>query len=198
MLRYNVKYYNAFSAFILYAILRIYEAQIIWDTKLPHRQGRLMQIPSRFSIGVHICLCLEFFNQDSDFNRKRLEQGISISYCKKMTSEALAESVGVNSVIIRNLLSDLKNAGLVHIARGIGGAFLAKRASDISLLDIFSALHSAGDPESRLFRFHANPSQLCPLGKNIHHLLEGHFVGAQSALEQYLDSISLEALLKAL
>ncbi|WP_300806397.1 hypothetical protein [Helicobacter sp. UBA3407] len=43
-----------------------------------------MQIPSRFSIAIHICLCLEFFNEDSEFNANTNK-----THCKKMTSEAL-------------------------------------------------------------------------------------------------------------
>lgn len=59
-----------------------------------------MQIPSRFSIAIHICLCVEFFNQDSEFNKHRDKK-----HCKKVTGEVLAQSVGINSVIVRNILA---------------------------------------------------------------------------------------------
>ncbi len=150
-----------------------------------------MQIPSRFSIAVHICLCLEFFDADSETNRNRDK-----THCKKMTSEALADSVGVNSVIVRNILAQLKMAKLVHISRGSGGSKLAKKPQNISLLDIFNAVDSMG--ENGLFRFHTNPSELCPLGKNIHLLLDTHFEQAQKALESYLKNIKLIDLLKSL
>ena len=48
--------------------------------------------------------------------------------CTKVTSDMIAESVGVNPVIIRKTLSQLKKAGLIHVARGTGGAELAKRS----------------------------------------------------------------------
>ena len=73
-----------------------------------------MQIPSRFSIAIHICLCLEFFNEDSEFNTNTDK-----THCKKMTSEALADSVGVNSVIIRNILAQLKSASLVRYRKSV-------------------------------------------------------------------------------
>ena len=150
-----------------------------------------MQIPSRFSIAVHICLCLEFFDADSETNRN-----CNKTHCKKMTSEALAESVGVNSVIIRNILAQLKMAKLVNVSRGNGGSKLAKKPQNFSLLDIFNAVDSMG--ENGLFRFHTNSSKLCPLGKNIHLLLDIHFEQAQKALESYLENIKLIDLLESL
>lgn len=162
-----------------------------------------MQIPSRFSIAIHICLCVEFFNQDSSFNANTDKK-----HCKKMTGEALAESVGVNSVIVRNILASLKSAGLISIFRGSNGAKLSKNPSDISLLDIFYAVEStkkdlsqkrnAKEAHYKLFRFHANPSELCLLGKNIHNLLDSHFDNAQNALEAYFASVKLDSLLETL
>lgn len=177
-----------------------------------------MQIPSRFSIAIHICLCVEFFNEDSEFNKDSDKR-----HCKKMTGEALAESVGINSVIVRNILALLKNAGLISIFRGSNGARLAKSTTQISLLDIFYAVEST--PKSKdfltlkkeskesihkksaytkekigytLFRFHTNPNLLCPLGKNIHSLLDSHFIKAQRVLEEYLASVKLSDLLEEL
>lgn len=177
-----------------------------------------MQIPSRFSIAIHICLCVEFFNEDSEFNKDSDKK-----HCKKMTGEALAESVGINSVIVRNILALLKNAGLISIFRGSNGARLAKSATQISLLDIFYAVESTpknkdflkSEAKSKegihkesaytkekigytLFRFHTNPNELCPLGKNIHRLLDSHFIKAQRVLEEYLASVKLSDLLKKL
>ena len=49
-----------------------------------------------------------------------------------------------------------------------------------------------------LFRFHTNPNLLCPLGKNIHSLLDSHFIQAQRVLEEYLASVKLSDLLEEL
>ena len=68
-----------------------------------------MQISSRFTIAVHIFACINTF--ENDF---------------KITSDFLASSVNVNSVIIRKILSQLKSAGLVTVQRGSGGATIAK------------------------------------------------------------------------
>lgn len=104
-----------------------------------------MQIPSRFSIAIHICMCLEFFDEDSSFNAgKNTKQK---KHCKPMTGEALAQSVGAHSVIIRNILAQLKSANLIETRRGGSGARLAKSAKDISLLDIFNAVQSTKTSE---------------------------------------------------
>ena len=55
-----------------------------------------MQISSRFTLAVHILLCLDTFRDQY-----------------KVTSEFLAGSTNVHPVMIRKLLGQLKTAGLV-------------------------------------------------------------------------------------
>ena len=74
-----------------------------------------MQISSRFTIAVHIFACIDTFKDDY-----------------KITSDFLAASVNVNPVIIRKILSQLKNAGLVEVKRGSGGATIAKELEQIN------------------------------------------------------------------
>ena len=62
-----------------------------------------MQISSRFTIAVHILTCIKYF-----------EGHIFI------TSEFLAGSIGVNPVIIRQIIIKLKKAGIVKVGRGRG------------------------------------------------------------------------------
>ena len=68
-----------------------------------------MQIPSRFTIAVHI-LTLIAQNKGNE---------------TKLTSDLMAGSVGVNPVIIRKTLSQLKKADLISVQRGTGGATLS-------------------------------------------------------------------------
>lgn len=177
-----------------------------------------MQIPSRFSIAIHICMCLEFFDALSESNAKKPPS--KKRHCKPMTGEALAESVGAHSVIIRNILAQLKSANLIETRRGGSGARLAKSPSKISLLDIFNAVQSTKSSQTQasgaknsgaktaiksskstqssqnqLFRFHTNPNELCPLGKHIHGILDIRFLQAQSVLESYLSTVLLSDLM---
>ena len=82
-----------------------------------------MQISSRFTIAVHIFACIDTFQDDF-----------------KITSDFLASSVNVNPVIIRKILSQLRNAGLVEVQRGSGGASIARPLEEISFRDIYFAV----------------------------------------------------------
>ncbi|WP_024345887.1 Rrf2 family transcriptional regulator [Lacrimispora indolis] len=132
-----------------------------------------MQISSRFTLAIHIFACIETFEKDY-----------------KITSDFLASSTNVNPVIIRKLLSQLKTAGLLKIARGTGGATIAKPLKEITFLDIYHAVECIGYRE--LFHFHENPNPDCPIGGNIHHILDDKLQAVQNAMEKELESITLE------
>ena len=136
-----------------------------------------MQISSRFTVAVHIFACIHTFGGE-----------------RKVTSEFLAMSTNVNPVIIRKILSQLKAAGLVDIARGSGGATIAKPLCDINLLDIYNAVECVGG--GGLFHFHENPSEQCPVGRNIHRVLDDKLVRVQTAMENELSSITLEDVMR--
>lgn len=131
-----------------------------------------MQISSRFTIAVHILVCIVTFGKDY-----------------KVTSEFLAGSVNVNPVVIRNILSQLKKAGLVNVVRGTGGASLAKPMEDITFLDIYNAVECVEQQE--LFHFHENPNPQCPVGRNIHGILDKKLDQVQKVMEQELASVTL-------
>ena len=86
-----------------------------------------MQISSRFTIATHMLVIIALKGKES-----------------KVTSDFLASSVGVNPVIIRKTLSQLKKADLISVARGTGGAEIIKNLEDISLLDIYQAVECLG------------------------------------------------------
>lgn len=136
-----------------------------------------MQISSRFTIAIHIFSCINTFRDEY-----------------KITSNFLAMSIQVNPVIIRKLLGQLKDAGLIEIKRGSGGASLAKKPREITLLDIFNAVESLDD--GRLFHFHENPNPDCPIGKSIHPVLDSRLEQIQRAMEKEMQSITLEDIFK--
>lgn len=133
-----------------------------------------MQISSRFTIGTHVMIMIALRGDKT-----------------KVTSDFLAESVGVNPVIIRKTLSQLKKAGLIHVARGTGGAALAKTVDEISLLDIYRAVECLGKT-GQLFGFHDHPNPDCPIGHNIHDILDGKLAAIQIAMEKEMARTSLK------
>ena len=128
-----------------------------------------MQISSRFTIAVHILTCIDYFAEEHI-----------------ITSEFLASSVGVNPVIIRQVILQLKAAGLVEVIRGKTGITLSRRLEDITLYDVYEAVESV---KGKLFRFHENPNPKCPVGKNIHSALDGKLDEIQDTLESKMKSI---------
>lgn len=131
-----------------------------------------MQISSRFTLAVHIFACIDTFQDDY-----------------KVTSDFLAGSTNVNPVIVRKILGQLKAAGLVDVARGSGGASIARPLDEITFLDIYRAVECVENGE--LFHFHENPNPECPVGKNIHLILDEKLDRVQTAMERELASITL-------
>lgn len=136
-----------------------------------------MQISSRFTIAIHIFACINTFENEY-----------------KITSDFLASSVNVNPVIIRKLLSQLKTAELVTVQRGSGGASIAKPLDEITFLDIYNAVECIDNGE--LFHFHENPNQVCPVGRNIHNVLDSKLLRIQKAMENEMKKITLEDVIK--
>lgn len=132
-----------------------------------------MQISSRFTIAVHILICIETFKNDY-----------------KVTSDFLASSVNVNPVVVRRLLQQLKKAGIVNVTRGSGGSDLERPAGEITLLDVYNAAECV--EEGELFHFHENPNPLCPVGKNIHAILDTRLTKIQEAMEREMKSVTIK------
>lgn len=139
--------------------------------------GISMQISSRFTIAIHILICINTFKCD-----------------RKVTSEFLASSVNVNPVVIRRLLQQLKSAGIVSVVRGTGGAEIVKPLNEITLLDVYNAVECVED--GNLFHFHENPNKLCPVGRNIHAILDTKLDEIQNAMEKEMKSVSLKDVLE--
>ena len=131
-----------------------------------------MQITSKFTAAVHILTCIEVFGGEM-----------------RVTSDFLSGSTGVNAVIVRNVLGQLREAGIVETRQGSGGAHLAKPTSEITLYDVYRAVECTYD--TGLFRFHENPNAKCPVGRNIHKVMDGRLEAAQAALENELKLTTL-------
>ncbi|MBR1740621.1 MAG: Rrf2 family transcriptional regulator [Lachnospiraceae bacterium] len=134
-----------------------------------------MQISSRFTVALHIFCCVDTFGDEY-----------------KVTSDFLASSINTNPVIIRRILGQLKSAGLIEVARGTGGITPTRPLSEISFYDVYKAVDSIEDDE--LFRFHENPNPECPVGRNIHKLLNDKLDAIQKAMEDEMRNYTIEDL----
>ena len=82
----------------------------------------------------------------------------------------------------------------MQVQRGSGGATLAKPLVEITLLDVFNAVESIENQQ--LFSFHDQPNPDCPVGRNIHQVLDNRLEEIQKAMELKMKSINLEDIVK--
>ena len=131
-----------------------------------------MQITSKFTIAVHIITAIKYFG-DSE----------------TVTSNFLAGSVGANPVIVRNVMGNLKEAGIISISQGKSGMSLAKGLDEITFYDVYKAVDCVD--EEGLFHFHENPNAECPVGRNIHKSVDKRLEDIQKAMEERMRETTL-------
>lgn len=76
----------------------------------------------------------------------------------------------------------------------MAGAELAKDLSEITLLDVYKAVHVV--EENELFRIHENPNPACPVGRNIQDAILPLFTNAQAAMEKALEKKTVADVVK--
>ena len=136
-----------------------------------------MQITSKFTIALHIITAIDYFKDT-----------------EKVTSSFLAGSVGANPVIVRGVMGDLKEAGMIDVSRGKSGIILARPLEEISLYDVYKAVDCVSG--EGLFHFHENPNANCPVGRNIHKSVDGRLLSVQKAMENELKEIVLSEIVE--
>ena len=135
-----------------------------------------MKISVRFTAAIHTLLCIRYFQNEC-----------------RVTSDFIASSTGVHPVIIRKILLQLQKAGLVETAAGVGGSRLTKDANAITLLDVYRAINESREAQN-VFAFHPQPNKKCPIGKNIHRILDPVLESAFGAMEAELGKTTLSSL----
>jgi len=105
------------------------------------------------------------------------------------TSQALAQALATNAVVVRRLLAALSRAQLISTAKGpSGGSRLAHSPKQITLRDIYRAL----EPGELLHRSQNGSAETKALKKAI----QGIFRKAEKSLEEELESTTLNQLIK--
>jgi len=112
-----------------------------------------------------------------------------------LKSEQVAESVNTNPVVIRRMLCELAEAGLVVSQTGsLGGSRLASDPAKTTLLDIYQALECGG-----VFSLHRQPpSRDCPVGVNIETVLGDVLLEVDAAVEAVLAKITISDVVQRL
>ncbi len=125
---------------------------------------------SRLAIAVHIAGMLSFAENHP------------------MTSEMLAQSVGTNPVVVRRIIGLLAANNLVKVKMGSGGgAYLARKAEDINLAEIYSALEEGAVFDVPQFE----ETHLCVMGKIVRPILAEVLQKAEKSLLDNLSAVTL-------
>ena len=136
-----------------------------------------MSTNSRFAVAVHVLTLMAWSDEEP------------------LKSEQVAESVNTNPVVIRRMLCELAEAGLVVSQTGsLGGSRLASDPAKTTLLDVYQALECGG-----VFSLHRQPpSRDCPVGVNIETVLSNVLLEVDTAVEAVLAKITISDVVQRL
>ena len=110
-----------------------------------------------------------------------------------LTSEALAEQLGSNPVVLRRTMAGLRAAGIVRSEKGHGGGWsLVRRLDDVTLYEVYQAL---GEP-TILAMGNRTESPGCVVEKAVNRALATAFEAAEALLVKELESVTMAALAK--
>lgn len=131
-----------------------------------------MQITNKFTLAVHIICATEYFKNKLN-----------------VTSSLLSSSTGANPVVVRTIMSSLKEAGILDISQGKTGIGLKRPITEINLFDVYKAVDSLN--KDNLFHFHDDINMNCPVGKNIHYALDGKLIKIQESMYKQMQDIKI-------
>ncbi len=104
-----------------------------------------------------------------------------------LTSTQIAGSVNTNPVVIRRIMSQLKQADLIESYVGKKSNKLSKLPSEITLLDVYLAIHEDELP----FGIHQNTEINCTVGSQIQDVLENTYQKIQTEMMVSLKNVTL-------
>jgi len=124
---------------------------------------------THFSIGVHVLTALAVHDSP-------------------VPSSGLAKSVGTNAAFLRQLIGELRDAGLVETKLGKGGgALLARSPNTITLLDVYKATQE--DPGLRTHC--CNPASQCDIARGIPAVLKELSGRLENAVQEELSQTTI-------
>lgn len=135
-----------------------------------------MRVSTRFSDSIHILAFLEIYKQS------------------KLSSELISSSIETSPVVVRRLMSTLREAGLIDTKKGTAEPKLSKDPEKITLLDVYLAVESGKE----LFALDTNTNPDCIVGGNIQKVLGSYYKKAEMAALRELNKVSLEDIIETI
>lgn len=152
-----------------------------------------MRVSTKTSVALHILVALAVV-KDERLTNEMLTRSANnspiVAKDQKITSEVLAQSTGSNSVVVRSILGKLKNAGIIKVQRGTGGASLLLAPADITIWTVHQAVDDT--PLEEIIGVHPSPSPCCPVGKYMKDLLEEPYMEVAQSVENTMQAYTLQ------
>lgn len=134
-----------------------------------------MKSSTQLSDAVHILAYIEIF-KDSH----------------ALSSEQIAQSVATNPTNVRKIMAQLRKANLIQTTVGKPNPKLARKASAISLFDIYHAISN----EDLLLQIDGKTNINCLVGANIQTALDQAYQQVQQAAELEMRNVSLDMIIQ--
>ncbi|MCI9175530.1 MAG: Rrf2 family transcriptional regulator [Lachnospiraceae bacterium] len=129
-----------------------------------------MKYSTRLSDAVHILVFIQQSNSAT------------------VTSSDIAASIYTNPSYVRQIMAQLKAAGILLSSRGQATPELAKPASEITLLEIYKAV----EKEKPLLHLDTHTNPECGVGVNIQLALADYYAKIQKDAEHSMKKITLQ------
>lgn len=135
-----------------------------------------MRVSTRFSDSIHI---LAFINIYKD---------------QKLSSELIASSIETSPVVVRRLMSALRDANLIDTKKGTAEPKLSLDPKGITLLDVYCAVEG----NRQLFTLDTSTNPDCIVGGNIQKVLGHYYEDAKLAALRKLNNVSLQEIIDSI
>ena len=117
---------------------------------------------------------------------------IHLNELPSLSSTAIAVSICTNPSYVRQIMSKLKSAGLIHSTRGQANPILDREPEKITLLDIYRAVEG----DKPLLHLDTNINPECNVGVYIQYSLKDYYEEVQKVAENKMAQITLADILK--
>ncbi|WP_295775411.1 Rrf2 family transcriptional regulator [uncultured Limosilactobacillus sp.] len=121
-----------------------------------------MRISTRFSDAIHLICFLDIYQN------------------QKLTSDFIASSIQTSAVMVRQIMIQLRKAGLLKTTKGTANPQITRPLDEISLYDVYLAIEEASGPHP-LFEIDYDTNPNCIVGGNIQGVLESYYEDAKQA-----------------
>lgn len=135
-----------------------------------------MRVSTRFSDSVHILAFIEIYKD------------------LKLSSELIASSIETSPVVVRRLMSVLRENDLIATKKGSAEPKLSHSSKEITLLDVYLAVEG----DKQLFTLDTNTNPECIVGGNIQKVLGNYYEDAKMAALRKFNNVTLQDIIESI